>query len=889
MSLQAKILSLILLLGLIFGVASHYSLQAGVMPAFYEFEKSEAEESLTRALIALDSRMDDLDIINRQYSEWNKTKAFVLGQHDQYIEEELYPHGWDPSLVNMMLVFDAHGVLLWGGIQIPGRGSSTLPGEELLQPLTPGHPILDLRGPDDAVQGILLAKTAPFLVSSHQILDDQGEGPSVGTLVVGRYLDKAVVLELQQRAGVELAVSSNTDSLPGGRFWPTSELPRPGQGTYVEYDDEKVSAHEIIYDLFGNPVVVVQVGLPRTVSAIGRNVARAALITQTGVLLIFLLFAWLAMRHWIVAPLSRLSDHMLRIRRTGDLERRIENNRTDEIGQLSREFNQLTGELGSTQHDLEQARDEALALAKAKSEFLARMSHEIRTPMNGVLGMVELLERTDLDGKQQRYTQIIQESGKSLLGVINDVLDFSKIESGKLTLEKITFDLESFLKDSVDGLSPLAAKKGLALHCMLPEQTSISVVGDPFRLRQILTNLIGNAIKFTKEGSILVRIALSKADKDHVDLLFEVVDTGVGIAPDMQEKIFDSFAQEDGTTTRRFGGTGLGLAISMQLVEMMGGVLSVQSEPGHGSVFSFSLCMETIQEEALSESAKTLQSGVFKVMVERPKIGSLSGIVLLAEDNPVNQAVALGMLSAMGVSVVVANNGREAVEQFSSYEYDGVLMDCQMPEMDGFTATRKIRELEMCRGDASVPIIAVTANVSSADRDVCIDAGMNDYLSKPYTVEQMFDMLSKYLEPGEPGEPVAGGVSAPEKLGESDEISSKILDPDVLERLAALQANGSKDLVVRVVEAYQASSRDLIEKLEAAIRAKDAEDLRKTAHALKSSSANVGAMLLSNLLLAIEKAAGQQDLETAEELLPRVLDIYDKVIAGLSPRLKVQV
>lgn len=888
MSLQTKIVYLILVLGTIFGVASYYSLQAGVLPAFYEFEQEQAKQSLTRALLALDTELDALDIINRQYSEWNHTKEFVLGNRDSYVEENLDTSSWDLSHMNMMLIFDTEGNLRWGGVQPPGGGPSLLPAQELLQPLNPGHPLLDLRGAEDVVQGVLLARTAPMLVSSHHILNDQGEGPSAGVLVIGRYLEGNAIQELQQRAGVQLAVSSRSDrGLSEHVLRELEMLPGYGGTTHVEYDDETISAHQIVFDLFSSPAIAIHVSSPRIVSGIGRTTARAAMFYLTGVTLVFLFVAWLAMRHWIMTPLSRLSAHMLRIRRTGDLGRKLDTSRRDEIGQLSREFDQLTGELGTAQRDLEQARDEALALAKAKSEFLARMSHEIRTPMNGVLGMVELLERTELDGKQLRYAQIIQESGKSLLGVINDLLDFSKIEAGKLTLEHITFDLQTFLNDSIDGLSPLAAAKGLTLHCMLPQLASISVVGDPFRLRQILTNLIGNAIKFTEKGSILVRVVSSEADEGYVNLRFEVADTGVGIAPDMQEKIFDSFAQEDGTTTRRFGGTGLGLAISMQLVEMMGGVLRVQSEPGKGSVFSFSLRMREIHQEELSESAKTLQSGVFKVKVERPKIGALNGRILLAEDNAVNQAVALGMLSAMGVSVVVANNGREALGQFSGSDFDVVLMDCQMPEMDGFTATQAIRDMEVRRGDGRVPIIAVTANASSADRDACIDVGMNDYLSKPYTIEQLFEILSKYLEQGEPvAERASGSENLGHLLGESDENSPGALDPEVLDRLAALQTNGAGDLVARVVDAYLASSRDLIDKLKASIHAKDADEVRKTAHALKSSSANVGAMSLSNLMLTIEKAAGQNDLETAEGLLPRVLEIYEKVLGELSLRMR---
>jgi CheY-like chemotaxis protein len=551
---------------------------------------------------------------------------------------------------------------------------------------------------------------------------------------------------------------------------------------------------------------------------------------------------------------------------------------------LAGEFDKLATDLGSAHSDLEAARDDALDVSRAKGEFLARMSHEIRTPMNGVLGMVELLNSTPLHDTQKRYAQTIHQSADALLDVINDILDFSKIESGKLRLENIDFDLNSFLDDFLSSLENLAHRKGLSIECVKPEGPALSVRGDPFRLRQVMTNLIGNAIKFTDKGGITLRVIVTDADTDSRHLRFEVSDTGIGIGKKKQKLIFDSFAQEDGSTTRRFGGTGLGLAISKELVDLMGGEIYVCSEPGIGSTFSFILKMQAKSLSALSESTRSVQHGILALDEDHSEIGRLQGRVLLGEDNAVNQEVAVGMMTAMGLETVVARNGAEAIEQFSTNYFDLVLMDCQMPVVDGYQATREIRRIEAKRELTPTPIIAVTATVLAGDREKCLASGMNDYLSKPFSGEKLYKIMSKHLAMATSLDAQESDAPASARGEEHSRISASAIDHKVLDDLAKLSESGDQDLARRVIDAYLDCSDELMRGLGDAISAPNYEDVRSKAHALKSSSGNVGALALSESCRLLEGAAIEGNLQGIRELWERTQEEHGRVVVALKLR-----
>jgi TMAO reductase system sensor TorS len=536
-----------------------------------------------------------------------------------------------------------------------------------------------------------------------------------------------------------------------------------------------------------------------------------------------------------------------------------------ELESQANELAAVADKLNVARIEAERARRAADAANRAKSEFLANMSHEIRTPMNGIIGMNSLLLGTELTSRQRQWSEVVRDSAEALLAILNDVLDISKLEAGRVELETVEFDLDDLIQRAIALMSSPAHQKGLELSTAVDPAVRRFYSGDPNRLRQVLFNLVNNAIKFTDRGQITLKVGRDASDDTGNLLRFEVSDTGIGIPRDVQAKLFQKFTQADQSITRRFGGTGLGLSISKQLVEMMGGSIDVKSEPGKGSTFWFTVRLAGGRVRPLRVAAEASVPPV--APSARPRLAKR---ILVAEDNRVNQQIPVLLLQREGHTVDAASDGAEVLELLREHDYDLILMDVQMPVMDGIEATKKIRG--MAGAKSKVPIIALTAQATDEAAATYQAAGMNDHIGKPFRAAQLLMTVERWLA----GQPAG---ASPESQG-----GASVFDDASLRRLAAkLPAEQLRTLI----DSYVSGAADLLRNAEGTLANNDLAALGRVAHDLVSTAGNFGALEVHGLALKLVAACKTRSPGEAAELLQQVRLAAERVSAAMRQRFMV--
>lgn len=804
------------------------------MKGFLEIERASMERNVGRANSALDDALDAMKTKSGDWSYWDDTYEFVKSLDPDFIASNLQPEAFESLEVNLVLLFDPKGELRYGRAHASGGESLEKVGTELLRSITEQRELFTFPELTTAHTGIVMTPRGPLLVVSRQILRSDNTGPSRGTFLFGRFLDAPAVERLSNLAHLPVSVYPFVKgTLPEDVIAEGRESLRTGKPVIVAKDEEQIHGYSVVRAIGGEPALLIKVEARREIFAQAKSTKNSlfeALLLSGAVFGIVILAL---LERSVLSRIARVGRTLTLIQRERNLERRIPDEGRDEIGVLAREINSMLESLAFGQLEVIAARDIAEAASLAKSQFVANISHEVRTPLNGILGMAEAALREELPHRVRESLRVIRESGNYLLAIVNDVLDFSKVEAGKLTIDPVHFRLAPLLDSTLQILKVRADEKNLSVQAEIDPEIPPVVHSDPVRLRQVITNLVGNALKFTDSGGVLVRLSAGKMSRFGCLLTFSVQDTGIGIPAEKLDRVFEAFTQADGSTTRKYGGTGLGLTIAKQIVEAMGGSISVASTFGEGSTFTFTILVGAGDPALVEEDDGVKQRAIPRAA--RPLT------VLVADDVRANQLVAQRLLEASGHTVEVVGDGRQAVEVSSCKRFDAILMDVHMPVMDGIEATRLIRERE--NPSDRIPIVALTANVSQDEAERARGVGVSAFAEKPLNIEHLLKLLDS----------LTGGVQDIATDQNAIEPKRGVLPFDwegLLERFG-----GDEEIAREIVTEFLGEVDGLYGALRQAMETGDAAAIRNAAHALKGGCINAGGLAAGALAREIEDAA----------------------------------
>ena len=832
-----------------------------IQPSFDRLDRTEALANLRRCVDGIDREVYHVSSFCADWATWDDTYKFVADKNKDYVRANLIPESLEnTSRINLLFIVDLRGRVqagivhdreLGGMLHVPEFPETRWPAD---------HPLLRHAALDSEIRGVVMTQAGPVLLVSRPIVTSLAKGPARGTLIAGRFLDDEIMAGLQRDLHLDFTVRNlRRDELSPEERKAEAALPGAPKGILQPMGKDRQRAYALISDVAGQPALLMKLDLPRGILAQGRSAMRYALASNAVAAVLLLTAIYWLMQRFVLARVAALQRGVVAIGDSGDLSLRVPVHGADELTALATRLNQMLEHIEMLEQPMRLGQQMAEHANQLKSRFLSNVSHEIRTPMNGIMGYCEAIQRTPSLDTARRHAGIILRESNLLLMLVNDLLDMARIESGRLALERVHVDLTQLVDEIGQTIGMLAQARNLDFVATVAPDVPRWVWGDPLRLHQILVNLGSNAVKFTEHGQVRLTVELP-TECESPRLLFSVIDTGIGIPPEKHGDIFDAFLQVDPSTTRKYGGTGLGLAIVRQLVCLMGGRLHVKSDLGEGSTFSFWMPLEP---------APAPETGAAGGASGEPDTdhATRSGRILLADDHPTNQEIASLFLVDAGHQVTVVSNGREAVEACQRERFDLVILDVQMPVMDGLEAVTHIR-----RDAACPPVIALTASADIETCDKCLQAGFRAVITKPIrratlvnTVSRWLDDASASTEHRSDDRPSPG---ASESAGPGPPIDLEV----------AAREFGGQEVLNRVLTTFLGRAAEQIAELRGALAQHDRTALHLLAHAVKGAAATLEAVPLAAAAAALDSASAAGDPEELERGVEEVAAELERLV-----------